>query len=154
MVIDAEYYSRLAGWTWGKWFNNRAIGGYKGFGYIEAAKDDPSTLEFSFSTIRAEYDIDFRETGTYYLHLRTHATDHTMNGFFAAMDGWKFDYGHPQAYYIFVQQSSTLPAGDGIQTAVGQERVATRSASTSPGKVSRHWLFSGETRGLALIVYG
>ena len=100
VVIEAENYSRLGGTTGGTWYTNDAYSGYRGDGYLQSTSDDPGTLEFSSDIIRAEYDIDFKETGTYYLHLRTYATDHANNGYFATMDGVSFDYGHENAYYI------------------------------------------------------
>jgi hypothetical protein len=100
VVIEAENYSRLGGTTGGTWYTNDAYSGYHGDGYLQSTSDDPRTLTFSSDIIRAEYDIDFKETGTYYLHLRTFATDHANNGYFATMDGVSFDYGHPDAYYI------------------------------------------------------
>ncbi len=100
VVIEAEKFTRLGGTTGGTWYVNNDISGYLGSGYLQSTTDDPRTLEYSSSIIRAEYDIDFTETGTYYLHLRTYATDHANNGYFATLDGRSFDYGHPDAYYI------------------------------------------------------
>ena len=102
VMIEAENYSRLAGSTGGKWFKSTAKPGYSGSGFMSAPSNDPTTLRYSSNTARVEYDIDFKETGTYYLHLRTYATAHNDNGFFATMDGRSFYYGHPNAYYIAV----------------------------------------------------
>ncbi len=100
VVIEAENFTRLGGTIGGTWYLNNEKTGYLGSGYIQSTTDDPRTLDYLSSIIRAEYDIDFKQTGTYYLHLRTYATDHANNGFFATMDGQRFDYGHPNAYYI------------------------------------------------------
>ena len=91
-VIEAEGYTRVGSSrgtdTSGKrWYVDTARKGYKGAGYLQGSTAGPSTLKFHEDNIRVEYDIDFRETGTYYLHLRTWADDHTENGFFATVDG-------------------------------------------------------------------
>lgn len=83
VVIEAETYTRLGGNLGGAWFKNDEKKGYKGTGYIQSTLKDPKTLQYKSGNIRAEYDIDFKETGTYYLHLRTFAQNHTENGFFA-----------------------------------------------------------------------
>jgi hypothetical protein len=108
-VIEAENYTRLAGSRGGSWFLNTAIAGYKGTGYLQSATDDPSTLNFSSDIISTQYDIDFRETGRYYLHLRTYAENHEQNGFFATVDGTQVDYGHPDATFIYVKQFESYP---------------------------------------------
>ena len=104
VLIDAEQYTRLGGSIGGRWFPTTAISGYKGSGYMEAAKNDPATLSFNSDIIRAEYDIDFKTAGTYYVHLRTLATDHTENGFFATIDGRQVNYGSTHAYFIYVEK--------------------------------------------------
>ncbi len=104
VVIEAEDYTRLGGKVGGTWFKNTEKKGYKGSAYIESAKKDPKTLRYRSDIIRAEYDIDFKETGTYYLHLRTYALNHTENGFFATMDGKQFNYGDKHAYFIYVKK--------------------------------------------------
>lgn len=107
VVIEAETYTRLGGKLGGTWFVNKkpkGLNGYKGSGYIESAKKDPKTLRYQSGNIRAEYDIDFKETGTYYLHLRTYAANHTENGFFATMDGKQFNYGHKHNYFVYVKK--------------------------------------------------
>ncbi len=104
VVIEAETYTRLGGNLGGAWFINKEKKGYKGSGYIQSSEKDPKTLRYKSGNIRAEYDIDFTETGTYYLHLRTLAKDHTENGFFATMDGKQFDYGDKKAYFVYVKK--------------------------------------------------
>ncbi|WP_373498640.1 MopE-related protein [Desulfococcus sp.] len=101
VVIDAEQYTRLGGSVGGTWFVNTQKTGFIGSGYIESAKDDPGTLTFSGKTIRAEYDIDFKTAGTYYVHLRSYAEDHTQNGFFASVNGVQVSYGDPAATYVY-----------------------------------------------------
>ncbi|WP_373501476.1 hypothetical protein [Desulfococcus sp.] len=103
VVIDAEQYTRLGGTIGGQWFVNTAKSGFKGTGYIESTKNDPSTLVYKDGIIRAEYDIDFKTAGTYYIHFRTYVIDHTQNGFFATVDGKEVSYGSdPMAYFIWV----------------------------------------------------
>ena len=102
-VIDAEQYTRLGGTVGGTWFVNTEKTGYGGSGYLEAAKDDPGTLTFSGNTIRAEYDIDFKTAGTYYVHLRSYAEDATQNGFFATVNGVQVSYGNPAASYVYAR---------------------------------------------------
>ncbi|MGV7223149.1 MAG: hypothetical protein ACQ9MH_16660 [Nitrospinales bacterium] len=109
VVIEAEQYTRLGGSRGGTWFVNTQQSGFKGSGYIESAKDDPGTLRYSSDIIRAEYEIDFRTTGRYYVHFRTYAEDHTHNGFFATINGSQVDYGDPDAYFIFVKQTEVNP---------------------------------------------
>ena len=106
VVIRAEEYTRLGGSIGGKWSVNNALSGYKGSGYGQSTTNDPSTLRFNPNIMRMEYDIDFKQTGTYYLHLRTHATNETENGFFATVDGQQFNYGHANAFYVHTKQMS------------------------------------------------
>jgi hypothetical protein len=101
-VIEAENFTRRGGSVGGQWSLMTDLSGYNGTGYIESGTDDPSTLSFSSNIISAQYDINFRQTGTYYIHLRTYSQDHSQNGFFATIDGTQIDYGHEDAYYIFV----------------------------------------------------
>lgn len=103
VVIDAEQYTRIGGTIGGKWFVNASKSGFKGTGYIESTTNDPSTLVYKDGIIRAEYDIDFKTAGTYYIHFRTYVLDHTQNGFFATIDGKEVSYGNdPLAYFIWV----------------------------------------------------
>jgi hypothetical protein len=102
VVIEAENYSRLAGSTGGEWSESKEKSGFTGSAYMSASSKDPGTLTYSSNTARMEYNIDFQETGTYFLHLRTYATSHDDNGFFATIDGRSFSYGHTQAYYVCV----------------------------------------------------
>jgi hypothetical protein len=103
VVIESETYTRLGGTVGGSWSVETSLTGYIGDGYIRSSTDDPSTLQFNEDTSRAEYDIRFEHTGTYYLHLRTYAVDETQNGFFATIDGVQFDYGHENAFYVWVR---------------------------------------------------
>jgi lysophospholipase L1-like esterase len=136
VVIEAEKYTRLGGSIGGTWFFNALKSGYKGTGYIESSKDDPSTLIYTSDIIRAEYDINFQCTGTYYVHLRTYAEDRTQNGFFASVDGNQVDYGHSDAFYIWVSQNELNPRwwwytdGGGA----GQRGLKVSFNITSPGK--------------------
>ncbi len=107
VVIEAETYTRLGGNLGGTWYTNKEKKGYKGASYIQSAEKDPKTLRYTSGIIRAEYDIDFKETGTYFLHLRTLALNHTENGFFATMDGKHFDYGHKHAYFVYAKKRKT-----------------------------------------------
>ena len=103
VMIEAENYSRLGGSIGGKWYKNTAIKGYKGSGYMQSGTSNFKG-RFQSDLIRVEYDIDFKETGTYYLHLRTLANGHTQNGFFATMNGRQFNYGHSNAHMIYVKK--------------------------------------------------
>ena len=100
VMIEAENYTRLGGSLGGRWTKSKSKSGYSGSGYMQAPSGNPRTLKYSSGNARVEYDINFQETGTYYLHLRTHATSHSNNGFFATMNGRNFSYGHSRAYYI------------------------------------------------------
>ncbi len=102
VMIEAENYTRLGGSLGGRWTKSKSISGYSGSGYMQAPSGSPRTLTYKSSNTRVEYDINFQETGTYYLHLRTHASTHSNNGLFATMNGRKFNYGHSRAYYIAV----------------------------------------------------
>lgn len=101
-VIEAESFTRRGGSVGGQWSVMTDLAGSNG-AYIESGADDPSTLAFSSNIISAQYDIDFRQTGTYYIHLRTYALDTSQNGFFATIDGTQIDYGDPAAFYIYVK---------------------------------------------------
>ncbi|MBN1669585.1 MAG: chitobiase/beta-hexosaminidase C-terminal domain-containing protein, partial [Kiritimatiellae bacterium] len=110
VVIEAENYSRLGGTKGGTWYANTARAGYLGAGYMQSATNDPSTLQFSADNSRVEYDIDFKESGAYYLFLRTSGDDETQNGFFATIDGKPFTlehvYGPLNPFYVWVLQPS------------------------------------------------
>jgi hypothetical protein len=101
-VIEAENITRRGGSVGGQWSKMTDLAGFNGTAYIESGSDDPSTLSFSSNIISAQYDIDFRQTGTYYIHLRTLSQDHSQNGFFATIDGNQIDYGHDDAFYMYV----------------------------------------------------
>ncbi len=100
VMIEAENYTRLGGSLGGKWTKSTAKPGFVGSGFMLAPSGDPRTLKYSSGNARVEYDINFTETGTYHLHLRSLATNHANNGFFATMNGRNFNYGHTHAYYI------------------------------------------------------
>ncbi|MBN1673067.1 MAG: chitobiase/beta-hexosaminidase C-terminal domain-containing protein [Kiritimatiellae bacterium] len=108
VVIEAEDYTRLGGSLGGAWYLNTARAGHLGTGYVQSTTDDPSTLSFSADNSRVEYDIDFQETGTYYLFLRTSSDDETQNGFFATLNGSHFTlehvYGPDTPFYVWVSQ--------------------------------------------------
>ena len=100
VMIEAENFTRLAGSLGGKWTKSTALPDYKGSGFMLAPSGNPRTLTYSSGNARMEYVINFTETGTYHLHLRSYATNHANKGFFATMDGRNFNYGHSKAYYI------------------------------------------------------
>ena len=104
VVIEAEKYTRLGGSLGGKWFVNTAKSGFSGSGYLESSTADPKSTKFIADISRVEYEIDFKTTGTYYIHLRTWAVDHTNNGFFATIDGKHVDYHHAHADYVYVKK--------------------------------------------------
>jgi hypothetical protein len=104
VVIEAEKYTRLGGTKGGKWFVNTAKPGFSGSGYLESSTADPKSTTFIADISRVEYDIDFKTTGTYYIHLRSWALDHTENGFFALIDGKHVDYHHDHADYVYVKK--------------------------------------------------
>jgi hypothetical protein len=106
VLIEAEQYTRLGGTVGGKWTVSREKAGYSGSGYLQASEDDPKSTSFTSNISRVEYEIDFKTTGTYYVHLRTWAMDHTENGFFATIDGRQVDYEHDHAYFIYVKKLS------------------------------------------------
>ncbi|MFC1510612.1 DUF5060 domain-containing protein, partial [Candidatus Omnitrophota bacterium] len=108
VVIEAENYTNLGGTLGGNWSKKKERRGYKGEGYMMSTSDDPSTLLFDKRISRIDYEIDFKEAGTYYVHLRTVADNHTQNGFFAAIDNTEVHYGginpenDKEAYFVYV----------------------------------------------------
>jgi hypothetical protein len=122
VVLAAENYSYLGGsgggrGTWSLETAEEGYDGYLGDGYMRSSDDRPedgSHLRFHPDTANLNYVIDFDRAGTYYVHLRTLALDHTENGFFATLDGVEVNYGgaNPEdlsktAYYIFVRSSGS-----------------------------------------------
>ena len=101
VVMESENYTRLGGYIGGEWFKNTTESNYKGSGYMQSTTTDP-LYRFNSNLMRVEYDIDFNETGTYYLHLRSWAYDHGQNGFFATLNGQQFIYGQPSGTWIIV----------------------------------------------------
>lgn len=115
VLIAAENFS-FKGGTVGEWFldstQQDCLDGY----YMQVSNYKPadnSHLKFSTSLAYLSYIIHFNEPGTYYLHLRTYAKDHTQNGFFATINGKEINYGgaNPlepakKAYYIYVYQAN------------------------------------------------
>ena len=108
VVIEAENYKSISG-TWGTWEFKTEISGYEGSGYMQSTDQDPS-LKFNAAITRLDYEIDFKDTGVYYVHLRTYAIDHGENGYFATFNGQQINYGgtHPVsgkiAFYIYVEK--------------------------------------------------
>ena len=98
VVIAAERFSFLggAGGLKGIWASEQIKSGYLGESYMRSSLEVPgdgSHLLFDPETANLNYVIDFKETGTYYLHLRTLAMEHDENGFFATLDGKEINYG-------------------------------------------------------------
>jgi len=106
VLMEAELYTQLNGTVGGVWRLHTSKPSYSGAGYMQASTDEPATLTFSKNNASVEYDIDFQETGIWYVHLRTWAADHTQNGFFAAIDGEEVHYDHPNASCIYVRKQS------------------------------------------------
>lgn len=113
MVIAAENYS-FKGGTIGSWYLGSALTGFLGNGYMQSSLDTPSDgshLKFNTASANLNYIINFNESGTYFVHLRTFASDDTANSFFAAINGNEINYGgsNPQnssktATYIYVEK--------------------------------------------------
>ena len=117
VVLPAENYSFTggSGGVWGVWTPQQILSGYLGSSYMQSSLERPedrSHLDFNTESANLNYVIDFKETGTYYVHLRTYADDHDENGFFATIDGAEVNYGgvNPEtgltAYFIYVRKSS------------------------------------------------
>ena len=107
VVVEAEQYTRRGGSVGGSWFKSTKRSGYTGSGYMQSGNSKVSSLKFSKNLTRVEYDINFQQTGTYYLHLRTRAENHAENGFFATLDGKQFNYG--SSYYVYVYPLAKNP---------------------------------------------
>jgi hypothetical protein len=142
VVIAAENYS-FKGGTVGEWYLDSTLEDCLDGYYMQASNYKPadnSHLKFSASLANLSYIIQFNEPGTYYMHLRTYAKDHTQNGFFATINGKEINYGgaNPlepakKAYYIYVYQANKwywYTDGGGAET----RRLKVHFEVLSPGQ--------------------
>ena len=96
--------SGMGGNLGGAWFINKEKKGYEGSGYIQSSENNPKTLRYKSGNIRAEYDIDFRETGTTTCILEHLPKTIPRTDFLQPMDGKQFDYGNKKAYFVYVKE--------------------------------------------------
>jgi hypothetical protein len=125
---------------------------------MQSTTTAPILTRFNSDLMRLEYDINFNETGTYYLHLRSWAYDHGQNGFFAALNSQEFIYGKPSGTWIIVGARSdwfwkTIGSADWQAAEPVKINVTSRGVKTlliyrrDPGsKLDRIWLTKNNSR--------